>query len=177
MHLRSLSVNMGNWFIQLCTSYSSLLSLLYPNNFLANVVSLFKHSTMMENFFHSLRIRTLSPFGIRTQGYNLRKSMGNEFANLKVFESFCFCLRGLCKSGMWLLFPLMFCNSERFMLYERCLPRSPGDRWLFFYYARLSSPSLWLMFASFWLTQEEFLIEPNSLLSRCTDQKATAFNN
>lgn len=80
-HFWPLSVNNGHTFIRLCTSHSSLLSLLYPNNFLANIVSHFKHGTLMESFFHSLGIRTLSSFRIRT---HLRNSMGNESANLKL---------------------------------------------------------------------------------------------
>lgn len=109
----------------------------------------------MESVFQSPRTRALSSFWIRMQAHSLVNSMGSDLANFKLIESFWFVWRGCIgqECGFFPSASLMWSNSERFMLYERCLwwLTNPGDRWLFFYYAWLLSPSLWLMLASFWV--------------------------
>lgn len=72
----------------------------------------------------------------------------------------------LSEGSLWcrnvsFFFPSLFLDSELYVVWEMSLiAQSPGDLWLFFYYAWLPSPSLWLMFTSLWLNQEDFLMEP-----------------
>lgn len=87
----------------------------------------------------------------------------------------CFSLRGLCDSGMWLR------SSCSVIQRGLCCLSDVSDTeaeqsWrslIIFLLGPAFISSLWLMFTSFWWTQEDFLIGPNTSVSCCADQRCS----
>lgn len=147
---------MGNWFILQTSSCNKCLLLPFPDNFLDNIASLFytaqpwgTSSQPEEKKAVSVRIHA---------GLRFAEHHGKSFANFNVFDYLC----GLQSSGMLLFFPLVFCVSQQFTLYEMCMIAE--ESWSYFSEPLLSSLSLWLMLLSFWRTQQDFLSQPNAWL-------------
>ena len=107
---------------------------------------------------------------INTQVYNLWNNMRNKSVNFMVFQSLWFApVWGACNSGMCLSPSRLNQGLLRYM--RDGSDRNSWDPWLFFCYAWLSSPSLWIRPAPSPLTQGDSVIETNTLIHRCTDQR------